>query len=264
MNGFVLSNLSNILQVGVLLYVSYRNLRNLQQRGPWVPAVLFMFLLVTWLATGFYWLAHLLMKEEYLYGFSAMDIGEIGIFLLLSALVGASFKEPLPRDLPALAASLLFAVGNVIFWGVWAGAWARDIVAGFFLWILVYTLIRGLKKTNSLSRPVWIAFGTGSAGIFLLQIAQYLAGGTTQKVSEFGAEVLWFAGIVYVLVRIIRTLRENLPEEGLISLACAAEIWIVCTMYLSGGLYYTIADLVNTIMFLVMMLVLERKWGETV
>ena len=168
MNAFILGNLNNIVQIGVLLYVSYRNLRNLQRRGPWVPAVLYMFILVTMLATGFYWVTHVLMTGEYLYGFSAMDIGEIGIFLLLAAMLGASFDEPLPRDLPALAAALLFSLGNAALWGAWRGAWVRDMIAGLFLTILVYTLIRGLNRTESMDRKEWTAFGIGSAGIFLL------------------------------------------------------------------------------------------------
>ncbi len=264
MNGFILNNLTSIVQIGILVYVSYRNLGNLQRRGPWVPAVIFMFILVTWLATGLYWVTHLMMTGEYLYGFSAMDIGQIGIFLLLSAMISASFKEPLSRDLPALAASLLFVAGNAALWSAWNGAWERDIISGFFLWVLIYTVIRGLKRTKSLSRTVWSAFGIGSAGIILLQTVSYLMGGTVAKGTDFASAVLWFAGILYFLVRIIRILRDKLPDEGLISLACAAAAWIVCTMYLNSEPYYTIADLINTVMFVLMMLVLERKWGETV
>ena len=182
----------------------------------------------------------------------------------MSAMLGASFKESLSRDLPALAASLLFAAGNVALWGAWAGAWIRDIVSGLFLCVLVYTVIRGLKRTNSLSRPVWIAFGTGSAGIFLMQTIAVLTEGPVVKVLDFASSAIWFAGILYFLVRIIRILRNKLPDEGLISLACAAATWIVCTMYLSGEPYYTIADLINTVIYVLIMLVLERKWGETV
>jgi hypothetical protein len=264
MSGFFLYNLNNIVQIAVLLYLSYRNLRNLQQKGPWVPAVLFMFILVTLLATGFYWVTHELMTGTSLYAFSAMDIGEIGIFLLLSALLGASFKEPLSRDLPALAAALFFAAGNALLWGAWNGHWAQDIASGLFLWVLVYTLIRGLKRTGSLSRPVWSAFGIGSAGIFALQTVAFLTEGTYRKIFDFASEVIWFAGIAYLMLRVIRILREDLPDEGLIGLACAASTWIVCTMYMSSNPYYIIADLCNTITFVLLLLVLERKWGETV
>lgn len=263
MNAFILGNLNNIVQIGVLLYVSYRNLRNLQRRGPWVPAVLYMFILVTMLATGFYWVTHVLMTGEYLYGFSAMDIGEIGIFLLLAAMLGASFDEPLSRDLPALAAALLFSFGNAALWGAWKGAWVRDMIAGLFLTILVYTLIRGLNRTESMGRKEWTAFGIGSAGIFLLQTVAVQMEGTVVKALDFASSVIWFAGILYFLVRIIRILRGDRPDEGLLSLVVAGYTWIICTMYLSGDPYYTIADLINTVMLFLIMVALERKWGET-
>ena len=264
MNGFIFSSLTTIVPLGVIIYVSYRNLRALQKKGPWVPAVLFMFILTIWLSTGFYWTTHTLMMEEFLYDFSAMDIGENGLFLLMAALVGASFREPLPRDLSAFVTSFVFAMGNALLWGVWNGSWLRDIIAGLFLWLLVYTLIRGLKQTGSMNRSTWIFFGVGSAGILLLQIATALTKGTISAVFDFSSEVFWFLGILYFIFRIVRFLREDLPEKGAVILACAGCTWVLCTMYMSSEPYYTIADLINVFMLLLMMLVLERKWGESI
>ena len=196
-------------------------------------------------------------------GIERGKIGEIGIFLLLAAMLGASFDEPLPRDLPALAAALLFSLGNAALWGAWRGAWVRDMIAGLFLTILVYTLIRGLNRTESMDRKEWTAFGIGSAGIFLLQTVAVQMEGTVVKALDFASSVIWFAGILYFLVRIIRILRGDRPDEGLLSLVGAGYTWIICTMYLSGDPYYTIADLINTVVLFLTMVALERKWGET-
>ena len=137
------------------------------------------------------------------------------------------------------------------------------MIAGLFLAFLVYALIRGLNRTEILSRKEWSAFGIGSAGIFLLQTIAVLTEGTVVKILDFASSVIWFAGSLFFLVRIIRTLRGDRPDEGLLSLVVAGYTWIICTMYLSGDPYYTIADLINTVVLILIMVALERKWGET-
>ena len=139
-----------------------------------MTVTLFLFAMVSLLLVHAYWLSYTLMHPEIRMPFAANEIGEISVFLLLSAMMDSVFREIKVSAKREIIFTIFFSAASVALWIVWTGEWIQDIIDGAAFGYFLCVCVRALKQSNALKKIEWRVPGiTGALTLSMIFHALY-------------------------------------------------------------------------------------------
>ena len=224
-----------------------------------MPATLFLFAMVSVLFSYIYWLTYTLMRPNTRLPFAANEIGEIAVFLLLSATLEAVFREYKKPAKKEILFTALFAAGSVALWIAWTGEWFQDIVGGFAFGYFLCICARCLKQTDVFRAVEWLGLGALLAALIIGQIISLFLSGAAKSAVDLGCYGVMFVVLVYILIKTIRHTARGGDIMGNLALSCTAYAISLSTMYMSEGWFYAAAMLGSLVSLPLMGIAIRRE-----
>ena len=232
-----------IVQSAVLVFVIAKATRLMHVKT--VLPFFFVLAMACYLLSDLYWLAYDLLNPDTRMPIAANEIAECAMILLLSASLKTALKDAtlVPAE---IAFAVLYTGVNIVLWIVWSGEWFQDIFFGipyiYFLWIL----IRGIRSRGAL-RWQELAFVAGAALFVtsMLVLLQFVEGDahTVAKALNYAVSYVLMAYLAFKSIR---------GRDFFV--ASTFFLWTVLCMFSSAGIYYHIANIVNTLALPVMLI----------
>ncbi len=252
-------NLDNIVQIAVLLTVAAGAFLSLGKSARPMSMAFFALGMTTYLVSDIYWIAHLLLKGGSRLPFTAADMGDFGLFLLLASASKAVFEGDSSRPPFVLTVAVsLFGLSNIALWTAWNGEWIRNLIGGIALGYYYWRVARDLWAAKALSRREWQGLLVLCVVLIGLLIGWFWLTASWRKRVEYGCYVLLFAGIVWFYAKTVLALRSG-RSKAAVSLAFATLAWSACTMYMCWDPIYYAADTAFTLTAPLALLALRQE-----
>ena len=248
----IITNLNTVIQAVVIFFLLHHTVRKIGINIESPHRVFFAFALTAFFVSDVYWIVFDFMVTGTRMPLAANEVAESAGFLLLAAMITSLFRGRPVRALRATVITVLFSAANVAFWIGWSGEWIQDIVGGVFMaWFMVVT-IRAMKSTDVLSQWKWYLFGIFCAALVVVQTLYFFVPDTQKSVCEWIGYVLAFAVQIILIVRFFRLYARKADGLTLIPLSCCCFGWSALTMYMSAGWFYSAAEYLSTLTFVMM------------
>ncbi len=224
-----------------------------------MTAALFLFAMTSLLLAYAYWLAYTLMRPEARMPFAANEIGEIAVFLLLSATLETVFRESRIDAKREMFFAALFASASVALWIGWTGEWIQDIIGGLAFGYFLCICVRSLKQTDALNKSEWLALGVSCAVLILGQAGTFLVPAAYKNPLDLFCYAVMFAVLIWLIVKSILCARKKAGRGAELALSCSAYAFSLSTMYMSADWFYQAAMLLSLITLPLMLLAVRRE-----
>ena len=248
----ILDILDVLLTAGIIAGVFLR----FRGRKLTTAAAFFLFAMVSFLLTNAYWLAHSLLRPDDRIPMAANTIGECALYLLLSAAMNAAIPEKRFSFSPQAAFAGLFSIASIALWIAWSGEWVQDVLGGIAFGYLLVCCAWHLQQENVLTKKEWIALGVLTAaytGIFAANLYD------ERQPLTIAAYLLMFATMVYFLYRAFRSIRLAEDPGKQIVLSVSACAICMSGAYMSGGYWYTAAEVLRMLSMPLMLIAFGRE-----
>ena len=239
----------------VLLVLSVRMIRESDRS---LTAVFLTFTLSIWLLTDLYWVIYDFMRPDRRMPFAVNEIGEAAIFLLMPALLSSVINYQLLSARKQAMGTVLFAVCNVALWIAWSGEWVQDILIGAAFAYFLCSIVCALKVQRQLSKKEWVGWGIGCGLLILAQVITFFGESKTKVAVEMGCYVFLIAGTVYWAYKLIAAYKNQTSSKAMLCLVFALLSWSMMAKYMSGGMWYTVFMVAETIALLFMYLSVRK------
>ena len=230
-----------------------------------LPLAFFAFAMVTLATSDLYWLAFTILRPETRMPFSATEIGECGVFLLLSASLSAALPKDLSRRAlsPAtLLPALLFSACNTALWIGWNGSYLTNVLTGLALWALLAVCLSALVQTAALGKAGMTILGVWAFGLTVLQGSTFLAPENIRAITDAVCYVLIFAGYALLTVWILRGVICREPANRLLALTFSQTCLSLYALYMSADPMYSVVFFLMTVCIVFCFLALRRAAKE--
>ncbi len=234
------------IQIVVLAVLLTLSVKLIGESRKSLTAVFLSFSFALWLLTDLYWLIYDLMRPESRMPFAANEIGEAALFLVTAAAINSSVKRRTRLPMSYLAGTFLFSVSNVVLWILWSGEIVQDIIAGAVFSWLFYSIVRSLRWSQAFGKPEWIVLGVLCTAIIVCQGLTFIVPENAENIPDLCAYALLIAGIVFFAYMLISAYRGNLPYAQ-VFLSFALVTWMMMAKYMSGGNWYNLFLILETI-----------------
>ena len=224
-----------------------------------IPATLFLFAMVSLLFVSIYWFTYSLMRPGTRLPFAVNEIGEMAIFLLLSAMLETVFRDRKKPAKKEVAFTAVFVAASVALWIAWTGEWIQDILGGAAFGYFFCVCVRALKQTDALRRVEWLMLGGLLTANIAGETALFFLSGVTKKTVDLICYGIMFSVILFLLAKNILRAARGADARGNLALSCAAYIFSLSTMYMSEGWFYNAATVCNLITLPIMLIAVKRE-----
>ena len=226
-----------------------------------MPGTLFFFAMVSVLFAYIYWFTYTLMRPDARMPLAANEIGEIAVFLLLSAMLGVVFHDWKRSAKLEVLFVALFVAASIALWIAWTGEWFQDIIGGLAFGYYLCACARSLKQTDTMKRSEWLTLGVMLCVILLEHSVMFFLPETTYKMMEYLCYATMFLVLLYLMVKSIRSAIQSTDISGNLALACAAYGFSLSTMYMSEGWFYSAAMLCSLVSLVLMAIAVKKGAG---
>ena len=247
----------NLFFTALLLLVFLGTLRLLASEKRDARMVLFAFAVASVLLSNLYWLAYDILRPGTRMPFTANEIGEWALFLLLGAALNTQSERLNARREMLFAA--LFTAANVALWIAWSGEWVEDILTGAAFGYFLCSLAAQIKLAEGFPAWEWRLFGVACPVLIAAQTAIFFVPEPVKQPMDLFCYCLLFAVMAFLLIRGLRSLRSGEGASSAVLEAFAAYAWATITQYMSSGMFYYAALLLAFLCFPLMLLALKKE-----
>ena len=247
----------NLSQTAVLLFVFFETIRWLVRERRSLRMVFFAFASASVMLSNFYWLAYDILRPGTRMPFTANEIGEWALFLLLGA--SLRIKPTYPAAKPEMFCAALFAAANAALWIAWSGEWVEDILTGAAFAYFLCGLVAMIKADGTFMPWERRLLAACSVLLIAAQTAIFLVPGALRPALDLFCYCLLFAVAAFLLFRAVPELKRSGRAASAICRTFALFAWAVTTMYMSAGWFYIVALLLTILCFPMMLIALRKE-----
>ena len=255
----MIQNLPAIIQLLVLTFIIVSSASLLDRRERSVPAVFFMFGMISLLLSDIYWIAYDILRPGTRMPFAANEIAECASFLLLSAAISVVFPESQKGHIPEKLFAVLFGAANTALWIGWSGEWLQDIIVGIVFFYFLYTALSGAREAEILSSGWWKVLGIGCTVLVMMQAATFFTEKRVSTLFDRACYILILAGLLLFLILNLRFVKSEYDPCKAFAASMLGTVFSLVSMYMSSGIWYEIALCFSTAMILFMYLAISRE-----
>ena len=256
------SAITSFIQVAVLAVFMVLSVRLLIKHTESLTAVFLSFVFGLWFLSNIYWLIYNFLRPDIRMPFAANEIGEAGMILMIAAIVNSAVPHGSRAAVKQIVCAVIFTVLNVILWIAWSGEWIEDIITGLVLLWLLSSAACSLKVVHALTKAEWISFGIYSAALLAGQGLTFLFEDPVKTRIDIGCYVLISLGILYWLVKLFMSYKCDHSAKKLMALAVTNLAWIIVSLFMSSGVFYTIYLNIETLSVVFLYLAAEKVVKE--
>ncbi len=240
----------SILQILVLIFVIFRVSRFYREDKGLFP-LFFAFAMFSLLLSDIYYLIYDFLRPDTRMPFAANEIAECATVLLLSAgLESGICKKKGFKTVPFVIAVLFISL-NIALWIAWSGEWIQDIVFGLPYVYLLYLLIVGIMDCKALSLKAGVLLAILTALVVIPDALEVWVPALSDKHLSMYAYIPLAA---ISLILFILSIKEKEDNDKKLLISLLFFLWSTLAMYMSGGVFYTAAQVVNTGAIIICML----------
>ena len=259
----VFGNIISIFSLIVTVSIIILSVKKLAETKNKVLSAFFTFAMVSYFMSEVYYFAYNFLIPDTRMPFAANEIAEASMILLLCAVLETTLGKDRKFNIPAFIFSTVFIGINIVFWILWAGEWTKNIIFGLPYIYFLYLLIKGVMKTKAASgKEIIIAVVL----ITIILIGEAIATATYDTVGPiFEICCFPFMYILWILIFIktIATLRKEDKNQGeAIYLSFTLHIWTMLSMFMSGGIFFNIANILYICVLPLMYLAFKKELSK--
>ena len=247
------------LQIMVLIPIIWKSVRLMKTGKTDIFIPLFTFAMVSLLMSNLYASVNSTLNPGVRMPFAADEIAESSMLLLLCAGLEAAYLKKEKPVLKDLLSAVVFIGLNIALWIVWSGEWMQDIVFGIPYVYFMYLLLRAIHRTKAVSAKESILAGILCNGILIMQLIMLWMSDAAGRVIEVICQMLGYAVCVWFLWKSISVLRKEDAEDKALFLSFRVFLWTILMIYMSGGIFYGISVIMNTVTLPIMFAAVKRK-----
>jgi len=231
---------ATLLHLAATLYVTIHSIHLVGKHRNSTMTVFFTFGTFSLLLSAFYWITYDIMKPGIRMPFAGNEIGECAGFLLLAEALASVFRLSSADTKKEVIGTALFCAASVALWIAWSGEWVQDILSGLAFGYLLCTVASAVKKSGALSKRAW-RFGSFSAALLIaVQVSIFFVPEPLKHPLDLFCYALMFCVSTYITLRYILAVRSGENSKTVLSLAFCGFGWVISSMYMSTGIFYTI------------------------
>ena len=250
--------LLNLLDTAVLLVVFLLAVRLIIRRSRSVSLVLYGFALACTLLSDLYWLAYDLLRPEVRMPVAANEIGEAAMFLLIGAGLTARHPIRFRRDWWALVSAGGFSAANIALWIGWTGEWGQDILGGAAYGYFLCALASRIRQEHVYAAPTKHLFGLLCLAVIAMQTATFFSPEPVRRLLDAILYLLLLTFSGFLLLRSALSLRREDPARS-VCRSFLALAWILTAMYMSEGIFYSLALVLCALCYPLMYLAIRKE-----
>lgn len=209
--------------------------------------------------SDFYWLVYDTMYPEFRMPFAANEFGENAMFVLLGASLARGRKIRFSGAVIGMLASIIFSAWCTGLWIGWTGEWLQDIFTGVVMAYFLCALVAEIMQEKAMSKLEGRLMAVGSLIMLCGHTGTFLVNDGAKRSIDLFCYVLMFAiAAVLIFISVYSIIMKIEPKQGVCH-AFSAFIWVVTTMYMSEGVFHTVALALSAVCFLLMYIEIKRE-----
>lgn len=221
--------------------------------------VFFSLALACVMLSDLYWLVFDILYPDFRMPFAANEFGENAMFLLLGASLTRGHKIRFSDAVIETIASVVFSAWCAGLWIAWTGEWFQDIFTGVVIAYFLCALAVEIKREKAMTLSEGRLMAIGCLIVLVGQTGTFLVADEAKRVVDLFCYAMMFlisAALIYKSVFSI--IRKTEPKQGVCH-AFMAFIWVITTMYMSDGVFHTVALALSAVCFFLMFIELKME-----
>ena len=243
----VIRTLLIIFQIVILILVAARTLWSIRYGNRTIVLFFFIYGIVCFMISDFYWLVHGLLRPGARIPFSVNEVGEMGLNLLFTSMLNVIFRNRFKKPGIESILAIVFSASAVTLWIGWTGEWIKDIISGIAFGCLIFTTIRAVKAGGALSRSEMVTLAVASYVLLAMQGLIFIVNENAGKKLDILCYILMFSVMVWLVFKTVRSLVKSYKKSSdqdhykVLSICFLSFVWTLNTMYMSSEPMYFIA-----------------------
>lgn len=247
----------NLIQTTVLLFVLLGTIQGLGSGKYRICAVFFAFAVACHFLSNLYWLAYTVLRPGTWMPFAANEICEWALFLLLGASLRTNPFHPSAKW--EVLGAALFAAANVALWIAWSGEWVQDILTGAAFGYFLCCLTVRLGQEDIFPVRERRLFGAACLVLIALQTVIFFVPKEMGQYLDLLCYFLLFAVAAILLIRAFQACGDDARPTAAVLCSFAAFAWMIITMYMSTGGFYSAAMLLTALCYLMLFRAIRKE-----
>ena len=246
-------------QIVVLIFVIIGTLHAIHGKNTSVVAVFFIYGMICFLFSDFYWFVHSLLRPDSRIPFSVNEIGEMGLFLLFTSMLHTIFKDTFKKPRLETLLAVIFSISVAALWIGWTGEWVKDIISGIAFGTFVCATIRSVRACAALTKTESVVTGIAAYVLIIMQGAIFFVNENLGRILDICCYILMYTVMAWLFAKAVRTLvvayGKQDPGSGskVVSTSLLCMAWVINTMYMSSEPIYFVATFICTLTLPVLM-----------
>lgn len=246
----VIRTLLIIFQIVILILVAARTLWSIRYGNHTIVLFFFIYGIVCFMISDFYWLVHGLLRPGARIPFSVNEVGEMGLNLLFTSMLNVIFRNRFKKPGIESILAIVFSASAVTLWIGWTGEWIKDIISGIAFGTLIFTTVRAVKAGGALSRTERVTLVIASYVLLAMQGLIFIVNENTGKKLDILCYILMFSVMVWLVFKTVRSLVKSYKKSvgqdhyKVLSICFLSLVWTLNTMYMSSEPMYFVATIV--------------------
>ena len=243
----VIRTLLIIFQIVILILVAARTLWSIRYGNHTIVLFFFIYGIVCFLISDFYWLVHGLLRPGARIPFSVNEVGEMGLNLLFTSMLNVIFRNRFKKPGIETILSIVFSASAVTLWIGWNGEWIKDIISGIAFGCLIFTTIRAVKASGALSRSERVTLAVASYVLLAMQGLIFIVNENAGKKLDVLCYILMFSVMTWLVFKALKSLISSYKKTSgqdrykALSICFLSFVWTLNTMYMSSEPMYFVA-----------------------
>lgn len=254
-----LTLIADVVETAVLVGVTVFLFQRADASERRSPIMFLAFANALYMVSQLYWIAHEFLTREAIYAFSAIDIASAGFYLLCGASIAMTLDSRVHLDRTVLAISTVIAFGQMVLWGMWTGAWFKDVVGGLPLWYVTYYVVLAVRDAPSFTKLESRLIAGGFIATVILQAWSFSARDSYGPRVDIVCCCLLLAIFAVLLVMLLRGWNDAGSIETTVARAFVCLLWAWGSSYLSFEPFFTVFVLLGAAMLPLISIAIVRR-----
>lgn len=221
--------------------------------------VFFLFGMIGLLVNNVYWITYEYIHPGIRMPFAVNEFGEAAGFLLFSSALSQAIPKNGVFYRKEMLGVILFTAASIALWIGWSGEWLQDILGGIVFGYFLMAVMRAARQTEVFSKKEWILIAAGSALVIAGQISVFFAPSPFREGLDLLCYGMMFAGIVYFAAKAFFAFRKKERAAKCLALSFVGHAWTISTIYMSAGIWYSLATVAFCVTLLQILEALKRE-----
>lgn len=251
----------SIIQIIVFAVVSYTSARlKLKEEGR-LFRVFFIFGIMSLALEYVYWIAYDLLRPGKRMPFAGNEIADCAAVLLFASALALTLGRNRKISWESIIITFILMLPIIALWIVWSGQYIENIIFGIPYMYFLYVILLCIRQHGIFGRGEGIIIASVCAIIIILNYASLIAKDTA-RFTDPANYVIENLLTLYLLIRCIKSLKSEASGQKTLILSFILFFYTCNVMFMSGGLIYELALLMNILTIPLMYLSVKKEYSE--